>query len=180
MPTARSSRAPSLSSWRCRALTGTLTECAPRVQVNDEKGDSLAYPKVITALPFTDKGNTYFFEDDYQAGCDGPYVDTGGAPDVVYYLAPRETGYVTISLCPGQNNPDAFDTKLYVMEDLLDPSSPVAVAQCNDDHCSYQSQITMRMEAGRAYAVVVDGFGQHFGPYQISITSTKVGPPLRP
>lgn len=64
---------------------------------------------------------------------------------MVYYLAPQETGLVTISLCPGRYNTDAFDTKLYVVEDLSDLTSPVTTTQCNDDHCSYQSQITVRV-----------------------------------
>lgn len=64
--------------------------------------------------------------------------------DVVYYLAPLVTGQITVSLCPGKSNPEAFDTKLYVVEDLADPTSFVTVTHCNDDYCAYQSQITVR------------------------------------
>ena len=48
------------------------------MQVADEKGDTVAYPKVVTSLPFADTDNTYFFNDDYQVRCDGDYNDSGG------------------------------------------------------------------------------------------------------
>lgn len=48
------------------------------MQVADAKGDSVLYPKVVLALPFTDSDNTYFFNDDYQVRCDGDFNDSGG------------------------------------------------------------------------------------------------------
>ena len=38
-------------------------------QVSDSKGDTVEYPKAVTSVPFTDQGNTYFFNDDYQLAC---------------------------------------------------------------------------------------------------------------
>lgn len=38
-------------------------------QVSDGKGDSVAYPKAVLALPFSDQGNSYFFSDDYEMQC---------------------------------------------------------------------------------------------------------------
>ena len=64
--------------------------------------------------------------------------------DVVYFFAPEEAARVTISLCASSAFPDSFDTKLYVLADLLAPQggqvSPVA---CNDDFCGSLSQITV-------------------------------------
>lgn len=49
------------------------------VQVKDNKGDTLEYPKVIQTLPFWDTANTYFFNDDYTVSCGGQFTDqTGG------------------------------------------------------------------------------------------------------
>lgn len=53
----------------------------------DRKGDTLAYPKVIKQLPFTDADNTYFYEDDYQGTCEEQYTDTGGG-QVWPFLSP--------------------------------------------------------------------------------------------
>ena len=41
----------------------------PRLGVDDRRGDTISYPKVIRKLPFVDSGNTYFYEDDYAANC---------------------------------------------------------------------------------------------------------------
>lgn len=47
------------------------------LQVDDHKGDTAAYPKVVLRLPFVDTDNTYFYNDDYQIRCQGDYNDTG-------------------------------------------------------------------------------------------------------
>ncbi len=55
----------------------TLPLCLCHVQVNDTKGDVLAYPKAVLQLPFSDQDNTYFFADDYECNCSGDYPDSG-------------------------------------------------------------------------------------------------------
>jgi len=47
-------------------------------QVEDRKGDLLEYPKAVRALPFSDAGNTYFTNDNYNVNCSGDFPDNGG------------------------------------------------------------------------------------------------------
>ena len=47
-------------------------------QVSDSKGDVLAYPKAVLSLPFSDSGNTFYFDDDYHVDCQGDFYDTHG------------------------------------------------------------------------------------------------------
>jgi hypothetical protein len=62
--------------------------------------------------------------------------------DVVYYYAPEQDTTVTISLCASAVHSDAFDTKLYVVADLLSAKAGrVDAVACNDDYCGYQSQL---------------------------------------
>lgn len=72
-----------------------------------------------------------------------------GAPkqDVAYYLAPEQDARITISLCASAAHSDAFDTKLYVVGDLL-RSTRLSPLACNDDFCGYQSQLTVRGSLG--------------------------------
>ena len=62
--------------------------------------------------------------------------------DVVYYFAPADSGTITVSLCGSQSLNEAFDTKLYVLDDLSDTgASPAAAVACNDDNCGYLSEL---------------------------------------
>lgn len=64
--------------------------------------------------------------------------------DVVYFFAPKEDAKITISLCSSSAFSDTFDTKLYVLADLLAPrGGQVFPVACNDDFCGHQSQITV-------------------------------------
>ena len=66
----------------------------------------------------------------------------------VLLLAPATPARVTISLCGSMVHSDAFDTKLYVLGDLLSAQErPLRPLACNDDFCGYQSQITVRAHA---------------------------------
>ncbi|CAK0782475.1 hypothetical protein CVIRNUC_005706 [Coccomyxa viridis] len=146
----------------------------PRIRVKDNKGDTLEYPKVIQSLPFWDTANTYFFNDDYTVTCNGQYTDQSGGKDVVYFFAPQQSARVIISLCASSAFSDAFDTKLYVLADLLAPKEgAVTPIACNDDFCGYQSQITMDVQAGVGYGIVVDGFAGKFGTYQITVSAAQ-------
>ncbi|KAK9829252.1 hypothetical protein WJX72_004782 [[Myrmecia] bisecta] len=145
----------------------------PILRVDDRKGDTLAYPKVIQQLPFSDQANTFFFNDDYQAQCNSQYLDSGGGKDVVYYFKPRDNGTITVSLCASLNLSEAFDTKLFVFAGLEGPT-PITRVACNDDFCGYQSQLMMDVKAGVAYGIVVDGFNGAFGPYQIDISPNNM------
>ena len=54
----------------------------PRVGIDDRRGDTVSYPKVIRKLPFTDSGNTYFYEDDYAANCNNAPGGAQGGGEV--------------------------------------------------------------------------------------------------
>ena len=41
----------------------------PIVQVYDSKGNNFTYPKVVSKLPFSDGGSTYFFDDTFNLSC---------------------------------------------------------------------------------------------------------------
>ena len=47
------------------------------LQVLDTKGDNFTYPKVVSSIPFTDAGNTYFFDDTFNLSCGSSGI--GGA-----------------------------------------------------------------------------------------------------
>ena len=62
----------------------------------------------------------------------------------MYYFAPAAAARVTVSLCGSMVHSDAFDTKLYVLADLLAAGGrPLQPLACNDDFCGYQSQLTV-------------------------------------
>ena len=122
-------------------------------------GDTIADAVPITALPFSDTGNTCDYNNDYDAAC--PY--TGGtAPDVVYSYSPATNVILTIDLCAS-----LYDTKVYVMDDGL------TVLACNDDACGesgWRSRIdAVALAGGGTYYIVVDGYGTECGIYYLDV-----------
>ena len=59
-------------------------------QVTDSKGDTVAYPKAILSLPFTDQGNTYFFTDNYDYVCGSENSTASGGSKVRADFVPHE------------------------------------------------------------------------------------------
>ena len=109
----------------------TFDGAKPRLAIDDRRGDTPAFPKVVKKLPFRDAGNTYFFGDALTSSCtdgdlgggstssapspvhsasadgddDGDATpDAPGGKDVVYYFSPTRDGLVTASLCGGSGN----------------------------------------------------------------------------
>jgi hypothetical protein len=126
-------------------------------------GDTLAEAVVIPALPYADTGTTVGYADDYDALC--PFSGTG-APDVVYRYQPSAYTAVTVDLCGS-----GFDTKVSVLNSAGD------VIACNDDHywdppCGvYVSRLDNVMIAGGEVTyIVVDGYGDAAGDYQLAVT----------
>ena len=147
--------------WLTAELTSddvTFDGTKPRLRVDDRRGDTVLYPKVIRKLPFRDAGDTYFFGDSYYTPCgdagspaglptpgdvraasgavggdddgDSSALDAPGGKDVVYYFAPTRTGVVTASLCGGPDSgaARAFDAKMFVLADLGAAGAPAAPA----------------------------------------------------
>ncbi len=138
-------------------------------------GDTCANATVITALPYSDTGETCSFVDDYDEVC--PYSGST-SPDVVYEYTPAADIVVDISLC---NDGTDYDTKLYVYEG----GCPGTVVGCNDDACStpqfpsaYVSEITgLQLYAGVTYYIVVDGYGDSCGNYALTVAEGTPPPP---
>jgi len=70
-PTSSSSSgvAPLFLDLSLSSADASFDGARPRVGIDDRRGDTVSYPKVIRKLPFSDSGNTYFYEDDYAANC---------------------------------------------------------------------------------------------------------------
>lgn len=60
--------------------------------------------------------------------------------DVVYFFQPQEDCLVTVATCNSAQFTDTFDTVLYVLSNAVGPAA-MEVIGCNDDACSYLSQL---------------------------------------
>ncbi len=130
-----------------------------------EGGETVEDALPIDALPFTDTGETCDNINDYDEAC--PYTGST-APDVVYVFSPGEEGVIDIDLCAS-----LYDTKVYVydLEGGYGFGNPLA---CNDDagcgYSGYQSLIEgCSVTAGHTYHIVVDGYGESCGEYELTI-----------
>jgi hypothetical protein len=140
-------------------------------------GEDCATAAVIPSLPFSDTGDTTLFLDDYDEIC--PF-DAPGAPDVVYSYAPAVDELVNISLC----GDSAYDTKLFVYENVCGAFQSGTAIACNDDTCttpsfttgSFVSQLLdVSLTAGNTYYIVVDGWQGDSGVYTIDMAISEVG-----
>lgn len=130
-----------------------------------EGGETIGAAIPIASLPFDDTGATCDNLDDYDEVC--PY--TGSAsPDVVYSWVADFTGSIDIDLCGS-----SYDTKVYVYENSYTGGSPYG---CNDDYyfddsCgTYVSAIfDLPVTSGNTYYIVVDGYSDACGAYQIEV-----------
>lgn len=71
----------------------------------------------------------------YEAQCVCVYMQ-----DVVYFFQPQEDCLVTVATCNSAQFTDTFDTVLYVLSNAAGPAA-MEVIGCNDDACSYLSQL---------------------------------------
>jgi hypothetical protein len=123
-------------------------------------GDTIETCTVIGALPYYTTGTTAGYNHDYDEVC--PYSGSL-SPDVVYCWTADFSGLVDIHTCES-----AYDTKLYVYENVYTPGSYYA---CNDDNSNcpgpaFRSWIEMMpVTMGNTYLIVVDGYGSDFGSY---------------
>lgn len=150
-----------------------LATDAEREQALKQGGDTFGSALPITSVPFSDSGTTLGYVDDYDAVC-LESVD-GSAPDVVYVFTAPATGTYDFSLCGSD-----FDTVLFIHEVH---SSLVA---CNDDWmyaapvedpCLLDSRITdFPAQAGEIYYLVVDGYQDEAGAYELSVQSSTPCP----
>lgn len=119
-------------------------------------------------LPIHVSGTTVGYANDYDEVC--PYAGSR-APDVVYRFTPATPLTVDVLLCNGWTD---FDTKLYIYDSCPPvPGQPVA---CNDDACTsaagqgYVSALwNVPLTAGVTYYLVVDGYGDAAGAYELEL-----------
>ena len=131
-------------------------------------GEDIATATVITELPATLTGSTVGYADDYD--CDD--IGTSTAGDVVYSITPASSITVDLTTCFS-----AYDTKLFVFknDETLFATDADGNEACNDDGetgegCTqYTSRITLNLESGNTYYVVVDGWGGSEGDYALDI-----------
>jgi hypothetical protein len=126
-------------------------------------GDTIESAVVVPGLPFATSGTTEGYTNDYDEVC--PFGEST-APDVVYALTPGTDLAVTIDLCGS-----SYDTKLYVYD------SGLSLVACNDDF--YQDDIcglftsklmNVPLTGGEVHYIVVDGYNEEYGDYEIEIT----------
>lgn len=134
-------------------------------------GDVIATAIAVPGLPYFTSGTTAGYINDYDEVC--PYSG-GAAPDVVYAYTPAADISIDIDLCGS-----AYDTKLYVYENMHTPGSPFA---CNDDFypsgdpCGSWVSALFKLDltGGNTYYIVVDGYGTSSGAYELAITETCI------
>lgn len=152
-----------LAPWRPKAefTGGPLPPSGQRVG-----GDTVADAVPITVLPFTDAGNTCGAADDYDDAC----YQAAAAADVVYAFTPAVDVLVDISLC-GSN----YDTKVFVLDREL---APIACAddtywQTEGDCAVWTAGLEwLQLLGGELYYIVVDGWGNSCGDYQLSVVES--------
>ena len=125
-------------------------------------GDTIADATPIASLPFSDVGTTSGYTNDYDEVC--PYTGST-APDVVYIFTATEDIAISVDLCGS-----TYDTKVYIYDEGL------SVVACNDDFyfddvCGvYVSKLDfVFLASGITYFIVVDGYGDDSGDYELEI-----------
>ncbi|MGE0784562.1 MAG: hypothetical protein AB7S26_02665 [Sandaracinaceae bacterium] len=110
----------------------------------------------------TRRGNTTGGSDSHTPAC-----GAAGAPDHAYTFVPERGGTYRIAVDAG------YDCMLAVVDDA---GQSVA---CNDDAGSTShSEVEPRLEAGRRYTIVVDGYSGGAGSYTLSLSAMSLDPLL--
>ncbi|KAI3425087.1 hypothetical protein D9Q98_008465 [Chlorella vulgaris] len=162
-------------------ITLTFLSADPRfdsamhsIKVVDQRpltGDSLAQPRLISQLPYTDSDTSSRFSSKFLFSTSTPTLGSASsAPEVVYaFTAPADMA-VDISTCGS-----LFDTQLYLTDDPQDPQA----YEGNDDDPSCTSnpkasRLSTTFQSGITYFIVVDGFSGDWlssqGLYTLTLT----------
>lgn len=113
---------------------------------DEDLGAALGSP-VIT-------GSTAGQGNDFDAGCIGQ-----DAADVAYVWTALVAGTYTFDTLGS-----GYDTVLSLREDCVGPE-----LECNDDTVMLTSQVTLDMVAGQSVLIVVDGYGNSTGNFELNI-----------
>jgi CubicO group peptidase (beta-lactamase class C family) len=133
-------------------------------------------------LPIYESGSTVGATNDYgpfssQPACWTSYWDSQGCagPDVTYKWTVPADGRYTISLCGS-----SYDTGLLLFNFTcpIEPSYPEDFICGNDDACGLASELhRVEFSAGQEILIVVDGYGNNAGTYQLQISGFSTGNP---
>jgi len=126
------------------------------------EGDTIETAFKILYFPFTDSMDTCPFLHDYDECC--PYTGSM-SPDVVYEYYCQNDRSIDIDLCAS-----SYDTKVFVYE-----NAHGNLVGCNDDMLGcgpsgYQSLLSVELNAGNTYYIVIDGYGSDCGTYELYIS----------
>jgi len=132
-------------------------------------GDTCADALEISALPFSDDGDSSVYANDLEFGdsqCPGEAYGKGGASmDVVYTFTAPATGGYNINL------DSTFDAALYVVTDCADIANTCVGAEENVGSNNTEEML-VSLEAGITYLIIVDGyssFSDNSGPYTLTV-----------
>ncbi len=114
----------------------------------------------VDGVPYTDSGTTVGMNNDYNpiTSC-----NFSNAPDVVYEFYPLVTQIYNISL-----EGSSYDCYLHVNAGSGCPGS--TQVGCNDDYFGLQSFLSLGLNAGELYYIIVDGYDINAGDYVLTIT----------
>ncbi|MHC4784900.1 MAG: hypothetical protein ACYTE6_02940 [Planctomycetota bacterium] len=163
-----------LNAFQCDIFGGTWhgagSACEGVTCPVPPQGDHMQDPFIIAAVPFSDVGDSWSFDNWYDEQC----TFHSDSPDVVYAYTPAQDEVINISTCVNS----AYDTKLFVYE-----NAEGNVVACNDDWCStpsYPDPYVAHIEAlpvfaGNTYYIIVDGWGGWGGVYTLDIETVTSG-----
>ncbi len=112
------------------------------------------------AVPYVDYGTTIGAANNFNSfgACGG-----NSAPDKIYRYVPASGGYYSIDTFGSD-----FDTQLYVRTDGGCPGTTPVV--CNDDFGGPRSKVTLWMQYGQTYFIIVDGFSNYSGNFVLRVS----------
>ncbi|MEK6676157.1 MAG: hypothetical protein AABZ47_10950 [Planctomycetota bacterium] len=162
------------TSTQCQELPGSTyhgnnTSCGNNPAItpcDDPPNDLCVNATGPLGIPSTSFGTTQnaASNDDLAGTCAGVLITTSG----VWFNVMGNGNTLTASLC---DTVSTFDTKISVYcRDCADPLCVFA----NDDICGpsgFQSTVSWCSETGILYRILVHGFNQNVGPFELDITS---------
>jgi cysteine-rich repeat protein len=103
-----------------------------------------------------------------------PSCTNSASPDAVYELTPASDAWIELST---DSAATAYDTVLSVRDDCTAPGGEIA---CNDDvdtaAGNYNSALGFSAVAGQTYYVIVDGYADGEGAFELTITAGAAPP----
>jgi len=146
-------------SFTWGSMTDFTVNFTQGVDCSGYVGDEMADPRIISSLPYTESYSTGF--------CYSNQDPVYNSPDIYYRLIATDynTDFLNVSLCGS-----SFDTYLSIQD--LDTN----ILFVNDDYdfCSPQSELTFPIAGLDTIFIVVQGWGNNSGDYNISVNDATV------